>query len=226
MLTDVRRPQCGEERNHQAFEYLDFFCPNGGKEELEPPQLSPPATAIEDATKWLPDAEGPWVGLLPGAARGPSKQWPEEHFIALGKAIQEDEGRRVVVLGGEGEIELCQRITQKIGAGTLCLAGRTTLESWAAVLERCAVVVANDSGGMHLAAAMATPVVALFGMTDPAKTGPLGPSIVLQHSARASRDIPRESQEARFHLASIHPNEVYDAVELVLTSSADEVASL
>lgn len=128
--------------------------------------------------------------------------------------------------GGVKEIDLCQRVTQKIGAGTLCLAGRTTLESWAAVLARCAVVVANDSGGMHLAAAMATPVVALFGMTDPAKTGPLGPSIVLQHSVRASRDIPRESHEARFHLASIHPNEVYDAVELVLTSSADEVASL
>jgi heptosyltransferase-1 len=94
------------------------------------------------------------------------------------------------------------------------LAGRTTLPVWAAALRLADVVLANDSGGMHLAAAVGTPVVAVFGMTDPEQTGPLdrAPAIVQDAGARR-RDIARDSEEAQKRLAAISPERVYEALQ-------------
>jgi ADP-heptose:LPS heptosyltransferase len=84
----------------------------------------------------------------------------------------------------------------------------------AAALSLADAACCNDSGGMHLAAAVATPLVAFFGITDPDKTGPLGsaPIRILQHSARRTRDIPRNSPEAEAALRAISPEEALGAL--------------
>ena len=82
-----------------------------------------------------------------------------------------------------------------------------------AALSLASVVLCNDSGGMHLAAAVGTPLVAVFGITNPAQTGPLGPrSVVLQHSARRARKVPRNSPEAVAALAAVTPAEAASAL--------------
>ena len=113
-----------------------------------------------------------WLAIAPGAAFGPAKQWPAEHFLAVGK-WHVAHGGRVVLVGSKGEMPVAARLAEQL-PGALNLAGRTNLSELMAVLASAHFVVANDSGAMHLAAAVGTSGVAIFGSTDPTATGPLG----------------------------------------------------
>lgn len=215
LLTRVVRPAPRQGREHQAYEYLDLLAPMA--DGLPAVSLTPPPDAERRAAEWM--GPGRWVGLLPGAARGPSKQWPVGRFAEVGRRLVRSHADvQVVVLGARGEQGLCREVEAAIGSNRVPnLAGRTTFSEWAAALRRCAVVVANDSGGMHLSVAVGTPVVALFGITDPAKTGPLGACRILQRGGERSRDVPRDSRRAREQLAAIEPAEVEEAVESFLS---------
>jgi ADP-heptose:LPS heptosyltransferase len=113
------------------------------------------------------------------------------------------------------EAPLCARITDAIGARATNLAGLTSLAESVALFSRCRVSVTNDSGGMHLAAAAGSRVVAVFGLTDPSRTGPLGEghNVVQAKGVSAARDIPRDSPEARAALESISVEQVESAAE-------------
>ena len=107
--------------------------------------------------------------------------------------------------------------------------GKTSLAELASVLSGCAAALSNDSGGMHLATAAGTPVAAVFGLTDPAKTGPLGnAAVVAAEGVRHSRAIPRESAAATAALRSVRPARVLAALEKLLdgggASSSDAKA--
>jgi ADP-heptose:LPS heptosyltransferase len=92
---------------------------------------------------------------------------------------------------------VCDDLAAELGPAA-CLAGRTTLPVWAAALQAADVVVANDSGGMHLAAAVGVPVVAVFGMTDPEQTGPLGRRIrIVQDGASGAATSPAIRRKPR-----------------------------
>jgi heptosyltransferase I len=124
-------------------------------------------------TVW-PDDGSRWVALQPGA-RWLNKRWPVESFAQLAAGllrIRPDV--RVVVLGGAGDVELGRRICEEAGPRALNLAGRLTLPTMVAWVRRCALMITNDTGPMHVAAALKVPVVALFGPTAPAHTGPYG----------------------------------------------------
>ena len=160
-----------------------------------------------------------YVALLPGAARGDSKRWPAEAFAA---AARQAAGRfpelRFLVCGTHAEAEVCATVAAGIGAEARNLAGQTRLPALAALLSQCAAVCCNDSGGMHLATAVDVPVVAVFGLTDPARTGPLGRArVIAPPGVRVSRAIPRHSPEAARALASITPERVAAALIEVLT---------
>jgi ADP-heptose:LPS heptosyltransferase len=107
---------------------------------------------------------------------------------------------------------MCESVRSAIGGdAAIDLAGQTSLPEWAALLATCGVVVANDSGGMHLAAAVGAPLVAVYGITDPVRTGPLGPrAVVLQKSDVRSRDVSRDDPRAREALERVTVGEVVD----------------
>jgi len=107
-----------------------------------------------------------WIAINP-SARWPTKLWGDDRFAELIRRLPRE---RVVLTGSAGERERIERIAQ----GCRNKAGTTDLFQLAELYAHCAVVITNDSGPMHIAAAVGTPVVAIFGPTDPALTGPYG----------------------------------------------------
>jgi heptosyltransferase-1 len=113
------------------------------------------------------------VTLLPGA-RWKTKLWTAKGFGALAREIKERLALDVVIAGSRADTALAAEIVELSGGGTLNLAGNTTLKELTALLSLSKFVVTVDSGPMHIAAALGTPVVALFGPTKPGRTGPYG----------------------------------------------------
>ena len=113
------------------------------------------------------------VALVPGAA-WPSKRWPAEHFAELAGLIRHRLQVHPIIVGASQDRALGAEIARLSGGAAANLAGRTTLKELAALLARCQAVVGNDTGPIHLAAALDRPVVALFGPTNPVRTGPYG----------------------------------------------------
>lgn len=218
-LTEVVDAPSSSTPVHQSQEYFNIFGLPGEEAHVFP-ILDIPAALVDAARERTREVGGHiWVGMMPGAARGPSKQWPATHFSALGRQLcQADPSVRVLVFGTASEGGLCERIAADMGDAAMSFAGRTTLPELAALLKLCRVAVTNDSGGMHLAAAAGTAVVAVFGVTDPLKTGPLGRGhvVVAPEGINGSRDIPRDSPEARRVLEGITPERVHAVVETVL----------
>lgn len=122
-------------------------------------------------------AKDKWLGLVPGAAYGPAKQWPVENYRSVAE-WWEKQGGRTVVLGTQNDTDNAVLIVDGL-KGALNLAGKTNLRELMAILQTVECVVANDSGGMHLAAGLGTPGVGVFGSTDPVATGPLGATWII-----------------------------------------------
>lgn len=228
ILLTTTTPLSGRASNgHQQWEYVDILQLEQVNE-LPAPALRVPESITQALHDRMPDTAGtPWVAIIPGAARGPSKQWPAGHFIEAARHIAEQSACGFLILGTEAEIQLCESIAAKLGGSATSLAGKTTLPEFTAALSQCSVTLCNDSGGMHLSAAVGTPVVAIYGITDAAKTGPLGPghALICAEGVTASRSVPRDSQEARDALQSIPPERVAHAALNTLNSNQHPASS-
>jgi heptosyltransferase-2 len=112
------------------------------------------------------------VGVHAGATYGGAKKWPG--YRELAAKLLKEQNIAVVFIGANGEAEEAKRLTEGLGPFAVSLAGKTTLAQLVALIQKMDVLVANDSGPMHIGAALGVPVVALFGSTDPDRTGPYG----------------------------------------------------
>jgi heptosyltransferase I len=139
-----------------------------------------PAIATEVKRKWL--AENPssairhlqWILLQPGA-RWENKRWPATHFAELVRSLAEKfPGTRFAILGSEGDKPLGEIISRAAPERCLNLCGATSLPEMIEWIRLCDLLVTNDTGPMHAAAALGKPLVALFGPTEPRRTGPYG----------------------------------------------------
>lgn len=140
-------------------------------ERLEPCRIVPPVPVVERWRDRLVTAGAPVVGLFPGS-NAPARRWKAERFASVGRALA-SRGVRVVVLGAPNEAHLTAQVAA--GApGILDLGGRTDLPGLAAVLSICDLFVTNDTGPMHLASAVGTPTITLWGSSDPQEVHPLG----------------------------------------------------
>ena len=131
-----------------------------------------PEIAAQIEEKWNA-AAGPWIVLLPGA-RWDNKRWPVENFVELARLMRELGALKFVILGSAGERALGQAIAQANPGHCLNLAGQTSLWEMIEWVRRGRLVISNDTGPMHVAAALGRPLIALFGPTNPRKTGPYG----------------------------------------------------
>jgi heptosyltransferase-2 len=194
---------------HQQYEYMAILGQATIQDELPLLRMNAPQLAKAGA---ILGHDHPWIGLMPGAARGAAKRWPADYFAALGQTLKKSLKCNLVLFGSSADTELCARIAASIG-NVINLAGKTSLPELAAFMSLCSVVIGNDSGGVHLAAAAGAAVIVIFGMTDPAKTKPLGRRVVvLQDSPFSARDIPRHSAAAEKSLKNISPEMAAEAV--------------
>lgn len=144
------------------------------------PQRPQVAAAIRQ--KWSIEP-GRWIGLQPGA-RWDNKRWPVEHFVdVVGHLVKSCPAARFAILGGPADQALGASIAQVAPTRCVDLTGRTTLPEMIEWVRQCELMVTNDTGPMHVAAALGKPAVALFGPTEPRRTGPYGQlDGVLRHS--------------------------------------------
>jgi len=117
-------------------------------------------------------AEGQFIGLIPGGEYGEAKRWPAEYFRELIRLVSDKLPCKWVVFGKETESKVAKDLVAH-GFPVIDLCGKTLLEELAAALLKCQMVVSNDTGPMHLAAALGVPVLGLFGSTNPRFTGPI-----------------------------------------------------
>ncbi len=183
LLTDAIEPPPRAAYDHEAFYYLQLLFRAGLIERPEP------ARPFEDVRLTLRDGEKAWaarhlrtlgldgrrsfVGIHPGASFGPAKRWMPERFAALADHLMGSLDAEVLIFGAPDERPLAETIALAMKRQPKIVAGATSLRQLMALLAQCRVVVTNDSGPMHLAAALGVPLVAIFGSTDEHATGPL-----------------------------------------------------
>jgi heptosyltransferase-2 len=171
---------------HQIHEYLHLAAALGANPEPLAPQLFVATEEIEAAKKkfGLEKMDGPVFGLNPGAEYGPAKRWPVEKFAAAAKEIQQRTNCTWLLFGGKSDAAITSQIESAIGnrqSAIFNLAGKSSLRELMALLKLCRVLLTNDTGPMHVAAALGTPVVVPFGSTSPELTGPGLPGDAQNH---------------------------------------------
>ena len=163
---------------HHLHNYLQLVAILGGSNSPTPPRISVLMSEIDAfrAKLGLSDLL-PVVGLNPGAEYGPAKRWPVERFIAAAVQVERQQPCEWLVTGGPGDVVIAEQIVAGIRsvhptARIHNLAGKTSLRELCVALATCVVVLTNDTGPMHLAAAVGSRVVVPFGSTAPEMTGP------------------------------------------------------
>jgi heptosyltransferase-2 len=154
------------DRRHVVERYFDAARGLGLSPDDQPPEVFVPMEAASAADRFLREAgvaDRTLVALVPGAAHF-TKRWPEHHWIALTELLAA-RGLGILVLGGRADAEVGERIARIAGRRGASAAGKFDLAGTAALLKRVRVAVAGDTGVMHLATAVQTPVVTLLGPT-------------------------------------------------------------
>jgi len=162
---------------HVVEQYLALLAPLGIAErrlEFRLPVVAAAEAGIDD---WLAahglKPQRRLVVLNPGAGRV-DKRWPVSHFATLARALAQEAGADVVVAWGPGEESAALGIVDGAATAGVLLAPPTDLAALIALLRRASVMVAADTGPLHLAAALGTPCVGLYGPTSPERNGPYG----------------------------------------------------
>jgi len=116
------------------------------------------------------------LGICPTGGSSVLKQWPMSNFIGLSAWAIEEYNAKIIIIGGPNDKPLSEEIAEKLGKKAVNACGETTLRQMAALIKKCRVFVSNDTGPMHIAAAVGIPVIALFGSSCPHRFGPVSES--------------------------------------------------
>ena len=206
----------GKGRHAHEVDLLYGFADALGIHNSHPEFTPQPYLAAENAAKadaWLSELPRPRVALNVGASRA-YKRWPVENWRKVALSLTQA-GRSLVFVGDKTDAESVAQITPALNSGFIDLSGKTTLRELASVLAACDLLVSGDSGPMHLAVAVGTPVVALFGATHPERHGPYGPRNRVLHDPSPGAVTPGKrptEAEGAACMARIAPEQVLEKV--------------
>jgi heptosyltransferase-2 len=196
LLTRRARVPAALRGRSQVYYYRSLLAGLGLRVSAAPDaSLSCPEEWRAQAAERLGNEAATWIGLNPGAAYGTAKRWLPDRYAALGDLLRRETGASIAIIGGAAERALGDRIAEGMSSPPRVLSGETSLPELMGVLSGLRLLVTNDSGPMHLAAALGIPVVAVFGPTDWRETAPVGTShrLVREHVECAPcglRDCP------------------------------------
>jgi heptosyltransferase II len=179
-----------ERRLHHTRYYLNMLASLGVRGEDTRLHLQCNAVERQRAHKLL--GNGSWIAINPGATYGSAKRWFPERFAAVADELARRCQARLVLTGSPNEMAIGRDIEQAMQTQPLNLVGKTTVRELMAVLSWCRLLITNDSGPMHVAAALEVPVVAIFGPTDHTTTGPLTPAgRIVRHATSCAPCLKR-----------------------------------
>jgi len=173
------------EKVHQINYYLNLIKKLGINATYSDPYIYLTLDERLYARKFLQNMKRPILGINPGATYGSAKRWFPERFAETANWFIQDTNGSVVIFGGKSEIDIADEIYKKMypefrdSGSVTSFAGKTSLRELISLISECDVFVTNDSGPLHIAYAVRTPLVAIFGSTDPQLTGPVGESNVV-----------------------------------------------
>ncbi len=187
-------PKPGEIPAHEKFYYMELVRRVGWQESLEDVpkiELTVPVQKRQLAETFLSAAgvrkSVKKIAIGAGASYGSAKCWPPERFGALVNLLQSESDADVILFGTASEQAVSSAIASAMRKTPIDLTGKTAIGDLPALLSCCDLFVGNDSGAMHVAAAVGLPVVAIFGPTDAAGTAPVTPrGTILQHQTYCS----------------------------------------
>jgi heptosyltransferase II len=229
LLTNaVKVPRPGEIPEHEQFYYLELIRRAGWTESLAGEKsisLAVPTASRAKAEEFVvasggrPKGSALRVAIGAGASYGSAKCWPPERFAYVAEGLNAQFDADVILFGTAGEAGVTAAIASHMKHAPIDLAGKTEIVDLPALLSRCDLFIGNDSGAMHVAAAVGLPVVAVFGPTDPDGTAPVTPKCtILQEKPYCSPCFLRRCPTDHRCMTRVSPDAVAAAARSWLAS--------
>ncbi|HLI07583.1 MAG TPA: lipopolysaccharide heptosyltransferase II [Ktedonobacteraceae bacterium] len=164
------------------------------------------------------EGDGPLIACHVSSNNGQSKRWPLPYWATLLDRLIRERHAHVVLTGAPADLPLIAEITSRMREQPINLAGKTSLPQLAALLQRADLMITGDSGPMHIAAAVGTPLIAIHGPTDPAQSGPVSPQATMLRSTIWCSPCYRakDTADCRFYttqcMKNITPSQVFAVV--------------
>jgi len=177
------------------------------------------------------EQDKPLIACHVASNNGQSKRWPIPYWATLLDRLIRERGAQVVLTGAPGDLPLVERIMGRMEQTAFNLAGKTSLPQLAALLQRADVVISGDSGPMHIADALGTPLIAIHGPTGPAQFGPVSPSATVLKSGIWCSPCynVKDPADCRFYttqcMKNILPAQVFEVVEAKLWEKDSQLAN-
>lgn len=205
---------------HAVDRYLDVACYLGA----EIKEIDFPLFVSAEDKKFAEDflrehnisEEDLLIGINPGASV-PHKRWQKEKFAKLADILIENYGAEIIIFGSPKDEELTEEVINLMKYHPINASGKTTIKQLAALISNCKLFIGNDTGPLHIAVAMKTPVVAIFGPDDPSRTGPYGKeNIIIYKGLPCSPCIRHPTCKDYPCMQQISVEEVLSAVERLI----------
>jgi heptosyltransferase-2 len=217
-----------QESEHLVAKYKQLLGPLGIPLSTSSPSLFLSEKELTDTNHLLTEyginASDIVIGVHPGAAYGSAKCWPPAYFQELIHRLLDFPQLKILFLGDKGSVPLIQTICSGCPERVVNLSGKTSLRQLMALIKRSQLFLTNDSGPMHVASALHTPLIALFGSTNEITTGPYNGGVVIHKHVACSPCYRRECPIDFRCMKNITVDEVYrEAVRLLSYSTKKKV---
>jgi heptosyltransferase II len=224
----VKTPRSGQIPSHEMFYYLELLRRIGWIEALRTEEIVRLTVSEQKRQKGmellLEAGARPYakrIALGAGASFGAARCWPASRFAEAANRLADLADADVVLLGTAAEAEVTNAIAEKLARRPINLTGKTTIAELPAVLSQCHLFIGNDSGVMHVAAAVGLPVVGIFGPTDPFGTAPATPRrTIVQNKPYCSPCFLRRCPTDHRCMTGIEPQAVESAARPWLVAEA------